>query len=571
MVVDPSTMNYQVQSVAKRKSENFMVASLLLPRKIRQKVIALYDVARHMDDIADEGELGRAQRMEQLTHIKQVLENGDQDAMPAWCVPFYQMAMRGEVDIRHGLALLHAFMQDVETSRYKSYAELWDYCMYSAAPVGRAMIELHEEWHADIEASDALCNALQMLNHIQDIKSDYLERSRVYIPREWYDNDAALAENSMEPALRQAVDKLLDEVDRLLKQGEDLFPTLQSWRFRKEIEIIHLFAMTLSKRLRSGDVLSSKVKLKKSEKLRLIFKGLMQKKARGNDKDGAAMSLAMKSKSSFLMPLLRMSGERRRAMLVFYGFCRAIDDAVDDAPDIETGKAQVAFWQQEVGRVYDQTVPSGNKAQAYAQHPVTRALAPVVKRYGIERYILDEMIHGQAMDLCHVSGEMSEEMLDLYCYRVASCVGLGSICIFGYTHPQTEQFAIHMGKHLQLINIMRDVREDAQRDRIYLPCEWLADEGLDGVRSQDIVEYSPQMAQSLQKIGARMADSAQEHYDEALQHLHKEDKAMMHPALMMQNVYAEYYRKLRTQQWKIGAQRIRISFGKKCCLAFKKI
>jgi len=169
---------------------------------------------------------------------------------------------------RHALELLDAFRMDARKNRYADWDELMDYCDRSAASVGRVMMDIHGETAtADIEGSDALCNALQMLNHVQDCKKDYLALDRVYLPEPWLKEAGGgvedLANSHASPAVRAVIDRCLDQVDTLLARARAMPATVKRRRFRVECALIVQLALALSKKLRRQDPVAQRVKVSK--------------------------------------------------------------------------------------------------------------------------------------------------------------------------------------------------------------------------------------------------------------------------------------------------------------------
>jgi phytoene synthase len=169
---------------------------------------------------------------------------------------------------------------------------------------------------------------------------------------------------------------------------------------------------------------------------------------------------AAASGSSFYYSFLFLPEERRRAITALYAFCREVDDVVDDCSDPATARATLGWWRQELAAAFHGT----------PQHPVARALAEIAPRFNLAEARLAEIIDGMQMDLDY-NRYPSFEVLRQYCHRVAGVVGLLSAEIFGYQDPRTLEFAAELGLAFQLTNIIRDVGEDARRDRIYLPLD----------------------------------------------------------------------------------------------------
>ncbi len=171
-----------------------------------------------------------------------------------------------------------------------------------------------------------------------------------------------------------------------------------------------------------------------------------------------------KSRSNFFYTFYLFGRKRRRALEAFYAFCRKVDDAVDQATSQEKAVQAIQYWKEEVARIYKKT----------PEHPVGKALSPVVKEFQIPQLYLNEIISGCEIDLYQKSYDTFKE-LENYCYKVASCVGLVCIRIFGVSPtPESEQAAIALGKALQLTNILRDIVPDLRRERIYIPQEDLS-------------------------------------------------------------------------------------------------
>jgi len=237
--------------------------------------------------------------------------------------------------------------------------------------------------------------------------------------------------------------------------------------------------------------------------------------------DDYCADVCRKAGSSFTLSFRLLPAPRRRAMTALYAFCRAVDDVVDDIRDPLPAFTVLAWWRDEIGRLYD----------GAPRHPVTRALLPAVPEYGLPRAHFEAILDGMAMDLQH-AGFADRPALQLYCHRVAGVVGLLSARIFGYTDPGTETYAERLGLALQLTNIIRDVGEDALRGRIYLPADELRAHGVlpaDLLARRETPEFLALMA--AQVAAARTA------YDAALAALPACDRRAQRPGLMMAAVY----------------------------------
>src|SRR5215469_7591353 len=204
-------------------------------------------------------------------------------------------------------------------------------------------------------------------------------------------------------------------------------------------------------------------------------------------------TITQKSVSNLTWGFLLLPKARRDAMAVLYAFCREVDDVADDElVPAERRREQLAAWRADVRSAFENGTP---------QFAVNRELQPVIKQFHLPFPLFDELIQGCEMDL-QIKRYENHEQLELYCYRVASVVGLLSIEIFGYRNPACRDYAIYLGKALQLTNILRDVRTDAERGRIYLPQSELA---RFNVSEKEILgfEYSDRFRELANSIAAR--------------------------------------------------------------------
>ncbi|HYZ61498.1 MAG TPA: squalene synthase HpnC [Acetobacteraceae bacterium] len=251
-----------------RGDENFPVGSALIRPALRPHVHAFYAFARNADDIADSPVLEPEDKVARLDRMEAVLLGQAADGSPSATRLRASLAETG-VTPRHAQDLLIAFRQDATKRRYASWDELLDYCRYSAMPVGRHVLDLHGEDRATWEPSDALCSALQVLNHLQDCGKDLSALDRSYLPEDML--RAAGAEvadvfrDAETPGLRQVFGRLLDAVDRLNETAEDLPRRTRDRRLRIEVAVIVGLSRRLARRLRRGDPVATRVKLQKAD------------------------------------------------------------------------------------------------------------------------------------------------------------------------------------------------------------------------------------------------------------------------------------------------------------------
>lgn len=247
--------------------ENFPVGSLLLPAAVRPHVAVFYAYARAIDDIADNADLSPEAKVARLDGFAQALRGENGDPRFAKAHAMRQCLQQTGITNRHCLDLISAFKQDAEKSRYANWGELIDYCNRSAAPVGRFLLDLHGGHRDGYAASDALCNALQVLNHLQDCADDHRTLDRVYLPTDWLTFEGATIDDldrpALTPPLRRVIDRCLDGVEALLTEAATLPRGLRSRRLAMESAAIIAIARQLSMRLRRQDPLAKRVALGK--------------------------------------------------------------------------------------------------------------------------------------------------------------------------------------------------------------------------------------------------------------------------------------------------------------------
>ena len=248
------------------REENFPVGSALLRRDLRPHVAALYAFARAADDVADDPALGPAEKLARLGAFEAALDGGPGPAEAA--------RLRGSlcetgVSDRHARDLLRAFRRDAVEGRCADWAALADYCAHSAHPVGRFMLDLHGEGARTHPPADALCAALQVLNHLQDLGHDRRRLDRVYLPLDWMAEAGAtlrdLDADRSSPALRAVTHRALDACDDWLDAAEALPRLVASPRLAGECAAILRLARRLSRRLRRGDPLAGRVALSRTD------------------------------------------------------------------------------------------------------------------------------------------------------------------------------------------------------------------------------------------------------------------------------------------------------------------
>ena len=259
------------------------------------------------------------------------------------------------------------------------------------------------------------------------------------------------------------------------------------------------------------------------------------------------------SGSSFYYSFLFLPLERRRAIMALYAFCREVDDVVDECQDPALAATKLAWWRTEVDRVFDGS----------PQHPVGLALRDAARKFDLPREQLLEIIDGMEMDL-HQTRYLDFKGLSLYCYRVASVVGLLAAAIFGYSDRQTQKYAHDLGMAFQLTNIIRDVGEDARRGRIYLPIDELKQFN---VPAADIL--NARYSDNFRALMAFQAERAERYYAQAFAQLPAADRRNQRPGLIMAAIYRTLLDEIRRDDFQVLHQRISLPPLRKLWLAAK--
>ena len=261
---------------------------------------------------------------------------------------------------------------------------------------------------------------------------------------------------------------------------------------------------------------------------------------------------AAASGSSFYYSFLFLPPERRRAITALYAFCREVDDVVDECTDAQLAQAKLAWWRDEVAKLF-----AGNP-----QHPVSRALQPALAPYGITSERLNEIITGMEMDLSQ-SRYLDFKALERYCYHVAGVVGLLAAGIFGYRDPRTLEYATNLGTAFQLTNIIRDVGDDARRNRIYLPMDELRSFG---VPASDILQAKH--SDAFVKLMEFQYRRAAGYYEAAMGALPAEDRRAQRPGLIMAAIYRALLEEIEQENFRVLSHRTSLTPLRKLWIAW---
>ncbi|MGH8702216.1 MAG: presqualene diphosphate synthase HpnD [Burkholderiales bacterium] len=262
---------------------------------------------------------------------------------------------------------------------------------------------------------------------------------------------------------------------------------------------------------------------------------------------------AAQSGSSFYYSFLFLPEERRRAITALYAFCREVDDVVDDCSDVATAHATLAWWRQELAAAFHGT----------PQHPVARALAEIAPRFNLAEARLGEIIDGMQMDLDY-NRYPSFDVLQQYCHRVAGVVGLLSAEIFGYQDRRTLDYAADLGLAFQLTNIIRDVGEDARRNRIYLPLDEIERHG---VSEADI--SGSRESDNFRRLIEYQIERALGYYREAFAKLPAADRRAQRAGIMMAAIYRTLLDEIRRDGCRVLTRRVSLTPIRKLWIAWR--
>jgi len=260
-----------------------------------------------------------------------------------------------------------------------------------------------------------------------------------------------------------------------------------------------------------------------------------------------------KSGSSFYYSFKFLPAHKRRAITALYAFCREVDDIVDDCLDETIARSKLQWWREEISRLF----------VGEPQHPVALALQPLLENFNLAEEYFQEIIDGMEMDLNH-KGYDDFKSLSLYCYRAAGVVGLLSAEIFGFNNRNTLKYAHDLGMAFQLTNILRDIREDAERGRVYLPADEMKQFA---VSKQDLRQ--PVTSDAVRELFKFQADRAKEYYQSANSKLPDEDRYNQRTGLIMAEIYHNLLDEIEVDGFRVLEHKIKLTPLRKIWLAWR--
>jgi len=512
----PESAQTYTRWLATHHYENFNVASWLLPKELHQHFYNLYAYCRWADDLGDE--VPDTHRAVELLDWWEHELNLCYDGRPSHAVfvALRETIVAKDIPHRPFADLLKAFRQDQTVKRYPTWEAVLDYCVYSANPVGRLVLYLCG--YADDarqKLSDATCTALQLANFWQDVSRD-LEKGRIYIPL-----DAAARHGVTEEDIvslrfsRHYVELMKDLIARtrtLFDQGLPLAKQVKG-KLSVDLEMFSRGGIAVLDAIEAQgyDTLNRRPSISKTKQALLLatvlWKQLFSRKPEVStagpeaarhavsssasrpatiDETNVAASyeachqIARAARSNFYYAFYLLPKAKRDGLAALYAFMRLVDNVADDGDDLAAKQRSLAKWRAALdeavggfGAFLDGSSALSLQSPPQGAAEVLPALADTSRRFNMPARYLHDQISGAEMDLT-IKSYSTFDRLREYCYRVAGTVGLTCTHIFGFKDSRALDLAEKLGLAFQLTNIIRDVREDAERGRIYLPDEDLA-------------------------------------------------------------------------------------------------
>jgi squalene synthase HpnC len=563
--------------------ENFNVVSWLLPRELHQHFYNVYAYCRWSDDLGDEvPDHARAVALLDAWEqdLRLIYEPDGAPSHPV-LIALRETIRAKEIPVQPFADLLRAFRQDQAVSRYATWKDVLDYCVYSANPVGRLV--LYVCGYRDEERqrlSDYTCTALQLANFWQDVSRD-LEKGRIYIPIE------ALARHGLTE--REVVERHFDGryialMKELIARARELFlaglplARMVDANLRIDIELFSRGGMAILDAIeKSGyNTLGHRPALSKATKLRLMGGALVAKMfASGSgemeqpvpradravqtptpllddsrviaDSYAECNRVARAAHSSFYLAFYGLRREKRNALCALYAFMRLVDNVSDEPGDLELKRRGLARWRG----LLDEACAGRSEG-----HAILPALSDTMTRFSIPARYFHDLILGAEMDLT-IARYATFDRLSEYCYRVAGTVGLTCLHVFGFRDPHAPDLAERLGLAFQMTNIIRDVRGDYELGRVYLPQEDLAKFGL---RDEDLRgPVEPRLRNLLQFE----ADRAWRLYQEGAPLVHQVDADSRATLWALVRTYSTLLARIEEREFDVFSGRISLSSAEK--------
>ncbi len=574
--------------------ENFNVVSWLLPRHLHQHFYNLYAYCRWADDLGDE--ISDPQKALAL------LDEWDQELRDCYAgkvshpvfVALRQTITALNIPIEPFSDLLIAFRRDQSVRRYATWDDVYDYCRYSANPVGRLVLYLCGYRDAKRQRlSDATCTALQLANFWQDVTRD-LEKGRIYIPLEALAahglTEDDIVQRRFDSRYVSLMKELVARTRQLFAEGMPLARSVDS-ALRVDIEMFSRGGLAVLDAIEAVgyNTLERRPSIPKSKQFGLLLRALALRllsfaqpsapvvpaapanvgklaiveggcvapdiRVMRRENEGIVARsyvecrrVARASASNFYYAFFMLPQAKRDALCALYAFMRLVDDVSDTVGSAADKQRGLARWRAALDAATAGDVSS---------HPILPAFADTIKRFKIPPRYFHDLISGAEMDLT-VGDYATFDRLREYCYRVAGTVGLTCLHVFGFDDPHAPDLAEKLGIAFQLTNIIRDVRADYEMGRVYLPLEDLAKFG---VSSEAFARgpLTPELRALLEFETARAWDFYRQGV-ELIPRVHADARAAL---WALARIYSSLLRRIEARGYDVLSERVRLSAPEK--------
>ena len=556
--------------------ENFNVASWLLPADLHQHFYNLYAYCRWADDLGDE--IPDRNRALALLNWWERELNACYDGRPSHPVfiALRETVVAKDIPEQLFIDLLKAFRHDQTVKRYDTWAEVLDYCVYSANPVGRLVLYLcgyRDEERQRL--SDATCTALQLANFWQDVSRD-MEKGRIYIPLEVAAAHGVTEKDILERRFDEKYIALMKELiartRELFAQGAPLAKMVFG-RLSVDLELFSKGGVAVLDAIEAMgyDTLHRRPSIGKGKQVRLLGRALATRAISRNHKVENALptpadavrasyeacqQIVKAAHSNFYYAFFLLPKPKRDALTALYAFMRLVDDVADEGDNVADKQRGLAKWRA----AFDNAVTRHASTSALSSPvgaSVLPALVDTMRRYQMPSRYLHDLISGAEMDLT-VKTYPTFERLKEYCYRVAGTVGLTCTHVFGFRDSRALDLAEKLGLAFQLTNIIRDVHEDYNLGRVYLPEEDLARYG---VTAADFgLPHATLGVRELLRFEAERAWHFYEQGSELLKLIDEDSRATL---WLLAHTYSALLARIEAQDFAVFRERVRLSRAEK--------
>ena len=570
--------------------ENFNVVSWLLPKRLHQHFYNLYSYCRWADDLGDEVS-DPALALELLNEWEQELREcyAGRPSHPVF-IALHGTIAAFDIPAEPFSDLLIAFRQDQAIRRYPTWDSVFDYCRYSANPVGRLVLYLcgyRDEERQKL--SDATCTALQLANFWQDVTRD-LEKSRIYIPLEALVahglTESDIIERRFDARYVSLMKDLVSRTRELFQQGLPLAKTIES-AMSVDIEMFSLGGLAVLDAIEKAgyNTVQNRPSISKAKQLQLLVRALIQRlfvrdrapaqpallqPARPTIVEGGLSStgktappeitnevvqsyaecrrVARAAASNFYYAFFMLPPAKRDALCALYAFMRLVDDVSDTVGGAVDKQRGLARW-----RAALDAAAAGDASG----HPILPAFVDTIQRFHIPPRYFHDLISGAEMDLT-VGDYPTFDRLREYCYRVAGTVGLTCLHVFGFDDPHAPDLAEKLGIAFQLTNIVRDVRADYEMGRVYLPLEDLKQFGVSP--EQFAKGPLPPELRGLLEFEAARAWAFYREGVELIPLVHSDSRSAL---WALARIYSSLLRRIEERGYDVFSERVRLSTPEK--------